>query len=371
MTGSTGSAGDDRGRLRVLVIQALVFSLFATLFVRLYYLQVVSGDQYHARAASQSLRDIVVQPQRGLIVDDEGRPLVANRTSWVVASTAAPAGKLADPEQRSAAAPRVPGARHGACRGSTGCSRRAATPRPSGGDCWNGSPYQPVPVAADVGKPMALRVLEQPEDYPGVIAEQQSVRSYPRAVRHQPAHVLGYLSPITSEEYDEAKEAGDTSVNGASVVGRAGVEQEYDRWLRGMPGYRTVAVDSMGRVLGDDGEVAGQPGDTLVTSIDAQGAGRRRAAAGGDDQDRAGDLRRGDRPELRRRLRRRVVMEAKTGRVVAMASQPTYDPSVWVGGISKKQLSAALLREGRRPAARPGDPGSVRARARRGSRSRP
>jgi penicillin-binding protein 2 len=74
----------ERGRLRVLVIQVLVFSLFATLFARLYYLQVVSGETYHARAASQSLRDIVVQPERGLIVDDQGRPLVANRTSWVV-----------------------------------------------------------------------------------------------------------------------------------------------------------------------------------------------------------------------------------------------------------------------------------------------
>ena len=61
------------------MIQALVFSLFATLFVRLYYLQVVSGDEYHAQAADQSVREIVVQPQRGLIVDAQGRPLVANR----------------------------------------------------------------------------------------------------------------------------------------------------------------------------------------------------------------------------------------------------------------------------------------------------
>ena len=74
----------ERSRLRLVVIQALVFSLFATLFVRLYYLQVVSGETYHAQAASQSVREIVVQPQRGLIVDDQGRPLVANRTSWVV-----------------------------------------------------------------------------------------------------------------------------------------------------------------------------------------------------------------------------------------------------------------------------------------------
>ena len=84
----------ERSRLRVLVIQVLVFSLFATLFARLYYLQVVSGETYHARAASQSLREIVVQPERGLIVDDQGRPLVANRTSWVVSVDRTLLGKL-------------------------------------------------------------------------------------------------------------------------------------------------------------------------------------------------------------------------------------------------------------------------------------
>jgi penicillin-binding protein 2 len=74
----------ERSRLRLVVVRVLVFSLFATLFARLYYLQVVSGDAYHAQAASQSLREVVVQPQRGLIVDDQGRPLVANRMSWAV-----------------------------------------------------------------------------------------------------------------------------------------------------------------------------------------------------------------------------------------------------------------------------------------------
>jgi penicillin-binding protein 2 len=206
------------------------------------------------------------------------------------------------------------------------------------GVCWNGSPYQPVPVAADVGKAVALRILEQPEDYPAVLAEQQSVRSYPRPFGINLAHVLGYLSPITSDEYDEAQHDGDTSVNGASVVGRAGVEQEYDRWLRGMPGYRTVAVDSMGRVLGDDSEVAGQPGDTLVTSIDAkvQGVVERQLAetiktARATHDDVTGRNYAADSGAV-------VVMEAKTGRIVAMASQPTYDPEVWSGGISARKL---------------------------------
>ena len=89
----------SNGRLRLIVIQALVFSLFATLFARLYFLQVVDGDAYHAQAASQSVREIVVQPQRGLIVDDMGRPLVANRTSWVVSVDRGTLAKLPEDEQ--------------------------------------------------------------------------------------------------------------------------------------------------------------------------------------------------------------------------------------------------------------------------------
>ena len=79
-----GNVSSEPPRMRVAAVGIVVFSLFAALFARLYYLQVVSGETYHARAAAQSLRDIVVQPERGLIVDYQGRPLVANRTSWVV-----------------------------------------------------------------------------------------------------------------------------------------------------------------------------------------------------------------------------------------------------------------------------------------------
>ena len=192
-------------------------------------------------------------------------------------------------------------------------------------------------MATDVLQADALRILEQPEDYPSVLAEQQSVRAS-LTVRRQPRPRARLPGPITEDEFDQAK-ADDRSVNGASSVGRAGVEKEYDTWLRGMPGYRRVAVDSMGRVLGDDSEVQGQPGDTLVTSIDAKVQGVVEAAlaetiklarqtrdtvTGGNYKADSGAV---------------VVLEAKTGRVVAMASQPTYDPSVWVGASPRTRLA--------------------------------
>ncbi len=324
-------------RLRLVVVQVLAFSLFATLFVRLYYLQVVSGDEYHAQAASQSVREIVVQPQRGLIVDDMGRPLVTNRPSWVVSLDRTMLGKMT-PHQQDVLLARVgdavgePSSR--LRKALVTCGDTGSVP----GTCWNGSPYQPVPVATDVDESVALKILEQPEDYPAVLAEQQSVRSYPRPFGINLAHVLGYLSPITEDEYDQAQTNGDRSVNGASSVGRAGVEKQYDAWLRGMPGYRSVAVDSMGRVLGDDGELAGQPGDTLVTSIDArvQGVVEKQLAERIAYQRTQTDTVTGRKYAADSGAA--VVLEADTGRIVAMASQPTYDPELWVGGISEAQL---------------------------------
>jgi penicillin-binding protein 2 len=339
MTGSSRpDAGRERSRLRLIVLRVLVFSLFATLFARLYYLQVVSGETYHARAASQSLREVVVQPQRGLIVDDEGRPLVANRMAWVVSVDRTLYGRLSHHDQRVllqrlAVAVRTPA--HTLRQSLVTCG----DPGSVRGRCWNGSPYQPVPVAENVRQAVALRILEQPEDYPSVVAQQQSVRAYPRPYGVNLADIVGYLSPITAGELKQANKDHDTSLNASSTVGRAGVEQEYDRYLRGRPGYQRVAVDWMGRELGNDGTVAGRPGDTLVTSIDATEQGTTERALA----DAIRTARATYDPVSHRNYRAdsgaAIVMQARTGRIVAMASQPTYNPAQWVGGITNKQLA--------------------------------
>lgn len=340
--------GARRSRLRLVVVQALVLTLFATLFARLWFLQVLDGEAYQAQAASQSVREIVVQPPRGLVVDAQGRPLVANRTAWVVGVDRTLVGRI-DSTDREVVLDRL--------AGTLGIERAALDARlldcgDAGsveGSCWNGSPYQPVPVAVDVDRAVALRILEQAEDFPAVVAEEQTVRDYPQPYGVNAAHLLGYLSPITESELDAAEASDDRSVNGASNVGRAGVEQEYDEWLRGMPGYRRVAVDSMGRVVGDDSSVEATPGDTLVTSIDAQ-------VQSVVEQQLASTIAtaRATRDEVTGRdyvadSGAAIVMEADTGRIVAMASQPTYDPEVWSGGISSDELAYLYSEEAGTP----------------------
>lgn len=338
----------EKSRLRLLVVQALVLALFVTLFARLWYMQVLTGEGYQAAAAEQSVREVVVQPARGLVVDDMGRPLVANRSSWVVSVDRTLIGKL-DEERRQQVLTRLGKVVDVSYDAITARMLLCGQEGSEAGTCWNGSPYQPVPVARDVEQRVAVRLLESTEDFPGVLAQQENVRAYPSPYGINAAHLLGYLSPITGGELEEAEADGDTSVNGASVVGRSGVEKSYDAALRGEPGYTRVTVDSLGRVLGESGEVEATPGDTLVTSIDAQvqsvvekQLAQTISTARGTVDTVTGRPYVADSGAA-------VVLDVKTGRIVGMASQPTYDPEVWSGGISQKELSRLYSEEAGTP----------------------
>lgn len=337
-----------KSRLRLFVMQVLMLSLFVTLFARLWYLQVLTGEEYQAKAAEQSVRDVVVQPARGLIVDAEGRPLVANRTSWTVSVDRTVLMKMeaGEREELLRKVARTVREKYADVVARTVlCGTEGAVK----GTCWNGSPFQPIPVAQDVPQAVAVAISEQGEDYPGVLAEAGSLRTYPAPYGINAAGVLGYLSPVTEDELDSAEKAEDASLNGASLVGRAGLEKSYDQYLRGVPGANRVAVDSMGRVLGDSGQVAAQPGDTLVTSIDArvQGVVER-------ELHEAITLARKTYDPVTHKnyvadSGAVVVMDARNGDVVAMASQPTYDPNVWVGGISAKELKRLYSKKAGEP----------------------
>ena len=355
------TSSDTRSRLRLLVIQALVFSLFATLFVRLYYLQVVSGADYQTQAAAQSVREVVVQPQRGLIVDAQGRPLVTNRMSWVISVDRTLLGKMPERRQdalleRIGAAVDLSPAR--IRKQLVTCGDAGSVP----GVCWNGSPYQPVPIARDVRERVALRVLEQPEDHPAVVAEQQTVRAYPHPYGINAAHVLGYLSPITEGEYDRARADGDRSVNGASSVGRAGDREA----VRLLAARHARLPPGRGRLDGPGarrGERDPRPAGRHPGHLDRrQGAGHRREAARPDHRDRPHDARHRDRPQLRRRRRRRRG-DGGRHRPHRRDGQPADVRPRGVGRRHHQEPARpALLGGGRDAAARPRHPGAVRAR---------
>ncbi|MFD5745705.1 penicillin-binding protein 2 [Streptomyces sp. NPDC127033] len=320
-----------RVQIRLVVIQVLVFSLLLTLGGRLWYLQVRNGQEYTDEAKNNHVQQVIQPAVRGSILDTRGVPLADNETRLVVSVSRTEMMKMKDDGKGVLTAlaevlgmkPQDVMAKVRLCD--------AKTPRP----CWNGSPYQPIPVTDKATTQQALQIRERAEDFPGITAEPTAVRRYPAPGLANTAQVLGYLSPVTDEEITKARDTASPYLR-SDQVGRSGLERTYDKQLRGKAGVTRYEVDNLGRVIGQAQSDRAEPGANVVTSIDA----RVQAVA----EYELNEAMKAARKEMDRNTNENykadsgavVVMEAKTGRVVAMASQPTYDPNAWVGGISVK-----------------------------------
>jgi penicillin-binding protein 2 len=336
-----GSEAPLKARLRLFVIGVLVFSLLCTLFGRLWYMQVMSNADYTQAATQQHIRQVLIPAPRGTIVDSHGRTLVGNRVSLMITVDRSVLAKLPDSQQNVVLTrlAKVLGQKPADLKARTMlCGEPGASKPPA---CWNGTPYQPIPVAKDVSEQVAIDVMERREDFPGIAADSQTLRAYPEPYKVNAAHILGYLSPITTEELEDMDKAGQDSVpHRSDLVGRAGIERSYDKLLRGTPGEKDVIVDAVGYTTGIKKQTAPVPGATLVTTIDS----RIQASVEAQLKNAIMTARKQTDPVTHKKYvadsGAAVVMDTKTGRVVAMASYPTYDPGVWVGGISQRELDA-------------------------------
>lgn len=325
----------DRSHLRLVVLGVLIISLIGTLVARLSYLQLVVGEEYAAQAASNSTREVITPAVRGLILDQRGRPLVSNRTSLVVSVDRT---VLAREEDGGAAVLDNLARALGVSRESIDqklmpCGSEGAPPLPV---CWDGSPYQPIPIAKDVATETALTIMERRADFPGVSAQLAAVREYPEPFDANLAHVLGYVGPVTQEQLDAQGDSADPArLRSRDLVGRNGLEAQYDAELRGIPGITTLAVDQVGRVTGTVSESEAVAGNYVVTNIDAH-LQQVVEQALADSVDRAREE--GDVADTGAA----VVIDVRTGAVLAMASYPTYEPQIWVGGISTRDYESLL-----------------------------
>ncbi|POM27833.1 Stage V sporulation protein D [Actinomadura rubteroloni] len=321
----------SRTHFRLVVLYVIVGALLLTLVSRLWTMQVLQGEHYQQVAADNRTRDIVVPAVRGMILDDTGRPLVRNRTALVVSVDRT---TLMRQKDKGAAVLSRLATVLGTTRQALEMRIRLCgptTPRP----CWPGSPYQPIPVDDRVNDKRALQIVERQEDFPGVTAEMQAVREYPRPSGAGAAQVLGYLQPITQAELDRQKNLKVTGYAGADLIGRDGLEATYDEQLRGVPGERTVLVDSQGRVTGTAKEKAPVPGANLVTSINSKIQAAAEKSLAEAVQSARAHGRKADAAAA-------VVMDVTNGHLAALASYPTYDPSIWTGGISQQQYESLL-----------------------------
>lgn len=314
----------DSSALRLVVVKVLVLSLMLTLGGRLWYLQVPAGGKFAQAAADNRVRELVTPAPRGSILDAAGRPLIRNRTALVVSVSKQALDTHPDGGQavlrRLSAVIKMPYAelrqRIAACG--------KGVPRP----CWSGSSLKPVPVLEDAPMRVALKIVEHQEDFPGVTADFHAVRDYPGGALA--AHTLGYLAPISPDALRQPAYAG---YQPTDLVGVTGLEKQYEARLHGTDGVQRVSVDHAGRVTGTLSQRAPVAGGDLVTNLDQRlQALAEQALVGGLVAARKGHDALG-RP-YRATSGAVVVLNAKTGAVLAAASYPSYDPTLWTGGIS-------------------------------------
>ena len=308
------SSRAPRMQVRMLALLAVLTLLAGVLIGRLGQLQLTDHPAGDDRVSRPGTSRVALPALRGRILDRDGRPLVDNavRTDITIDRKA-----LADADdggrstiRRLATALDLPFAR--LWGRTTLCGAPGAADPP---DCWAGSALVPVPVVVDVDPADAATLTERPELYPGVELTSQPVRAYPRAKGGGAPQTTGYLTRSAESE---------------DLVGASGLELQYDDLLRGQPGHSEVRVDGRGVAVEEISRTEPIAGSDLVTTLDlpiqqvtesARADGVKDARARGHRADTAAA----------------VVLDLRDGGVVASASAPTYDPSVWSKGVTQAQ----------------------------------
>lgn len=379
---------------RIVILAGLGLIVLAVLVFRLWFLQILSGQQYVAAANENRLRSVKLEALRGLIRDREGRVLVTNKPALVVGvrpmdvpqdelpsvivelsrllkmdpgevlaralrsmevstdrlavlvgevargsgaevadvlAAALPSVYIAEEDRQDAA---------GVLAADLGMpEKRVAKLVKKAVRKRTGYSYDLAVIRKGVSKRVAVELRERAPSLPGVEVRKGFVRGYPQGTLA--AHLLGTVGEITAEQLDQdtwrKRKSGD-------VIGQGGVEYTYDEWLRGKDGTAKVEVDSLGRPKQTvPGGSMPQTGDSLVLTIDQRiQKATERALIRGIQQAHNDQFWSANGGAA-------VVMEATSGEIVAMASYPTFEPGVWNGGITEEENELYFTESANRP----------------------
>ncbi len=321
----------SRPGVRIRVIALVVVGLFALLGLRLWALTVLQAPAAAQAANADQIRVVQIQPTRGLILDRYGNPLVNNVVTEQITLSRVTAiqqpavvGKLA------------------ALIGQSVAEVKATIADPQY------SLYKPVPILSNAPLSDILYIKEHQSEFPGVSAVSTTERNYPQLELPGPAQMgypaaqtLGYVGTINSAELKslsaQGYEAGD-------AFGQSGLEYQYESELRGTPGQQQLEVNPEGQVVSTAKTTPATAGDNLVTNIDtglqqvADNALATQILALRKTFDPQCNNNSGCYPAATGGAA--IVIDPQTGAVYAMSSYPSYNPDVWVGGISDANYAA-------------------------------
>ncbi|MDO7909934.1 penicillin-binding protein 2 [Pseudomonas monteilii] len=284
-------------RNRVVVGASAVMLLVCVLIARLYYLQVIQYDYHSTLSENNRVHVQPIPPTRGLIFDRNGVIIADNRPSFSLSMTRERAG---DWQQVLDAIVEV--------LELTEDDRALFEKRMRQGR----RPFEPVPILFELTEEQIARVAVNQFRLPGVEVVAQLVRHYPQGAHF--AHSVGYVGRINEKEL---KTLDPVNYSGTHHIGKTGIERFYEPQLHGQVGYEEVETNARGRVLRVLKRTDPKPGQDIVLSLDIKLQEAAEAALAG----RRGAI---------------VALDPRTGEVLAMVSQPSFDPNLFVTGISFK-----------------------------------
>jgi penicillin-binding protein 2 len=317
-------SGEPRGTSGVVLhlFRATTLVAFGILAAQLWRLQIVEGPQLRQRAESNRVRVSQIPPPRGVIYDRKGTIVASNAPDFVVSIVPAdlPAREEGAVYERLA---EIIG-------GETVDIRRAVDRRKAEGDL-----FTPISIKSSVPRDAALTIEQRHIELPGVLVSVESSRRY--ADGPLLAHILGYTGPISPTVLSPAEYKQKTEKEGYSIndrIGTAGLEDSYERYLRGKPGRRTYEVEASGRTVGDIRVEQPASGNNVALTIDVD---LQRAVAGilreGLHQGNVGVA---------------ILSDVKSGEVLSLVSLPTYDNNIFTDDARDEEL-AGLLKDPEQP----------------------
>ena len=286
-------------RQRLTIAIYAIVAAFVLLFFRLFYLQVIEGEEYKRLSENNCIRLQTISPSRGLIYDRNGNLLVDNRPSFDLYITLKDTNNLQNTITRLSEYTQVPEEIF-----FDRISKAKHVPS-----------YKPILLLQDIGRDMLAKVEVHQYDLPGVSVNVQPCREYiyPKGA----AHLLGYLGEINADELSSGKYPESQS---GDFIGKFGVEKSFERFLRGESGGRQVEVNAAGQVIRIIQTVDAKPGNNLYMTIDH-------------------GLQKTTEMLFEEKVGAAVAMVPDTGEILAMVSSPSFDQNLFVNGMTPEEWS--------------------------------
>lgn len=292
---------------RSVVIGAFQGGIGVLLALRLGYLAIAENEKYRLESESNRVNLTLIPPRRGWILDRNGAPLASNRADFRVDLIPE---RLEDPEgtiDRLGELLSLDPARIADIKDKVSSARG----------------FQPVEVASGLRYEQFAALSVRLPEFPGVVPQRGFSRFYPTA--SSVGHLVGYVGPASSEEYE--KDPNPLLITPGYKIGKDGLEKQFEKELRGIPGARRVEVTASGRIVRDletREDVQGQPVKLTIDGPLQDYAARRIGLESGSV----------------------VVMDCRTGDLLCMASMPSFDPNSFSDGIGGVEY--AMLRDDER-----------------------